>query len=812
MKCVHPHTFEKLGFDEILNRVSKLTSGEEAKEAAFAIRPMKSVDRIREELNMVKEFKDILEFGDSFPSLRFGVVSPVMEKLALEGNWLSQKELFSFLEWLVVISEVTRYLHKRREQYPGLNGLVNEYPFDGSVISRIREVLDERGNIKDDASPELATIRKQKISTANELRNTLYRILKRANDQNWSQDKEITIRNDRLVIPVKAEAKNQVAGFVQDVSQTGGTVYVEPAEALPLNNHLRELNFREHNEIIRILQEISNHLRASMDALKVFRKIIIRVDILRARARLAVELNASLPVIDPEGEITEIVEGYYPLLVLKAKDNPFEIVPLNLKMDARSRIILISGPNAGGKSVSLKSVGLLQLMLQSGFLIPVDESSVFRIYKSLFIDIGDEQSVENDLSTYTSHLYQLRRMGDRMNQDSLFLIDEFGSGTDPRQGGAIAEAFLERFVRQGAYGVITTHYGNLKEYAEITDGVVNAAMEFDTRELKPTYKLIIDIPGRSYAFEMAKRVGVHYTIIRSAKKKVGSDELDAEKLLRELEKKNQELNRLVRENERREQKLESLIQKNTEQSENLERNRKQIIRKAEIEAKNLIQGANKQIEKTIREIREKQAEKKATLRLRKQLEAAAPEVSEEEIPEIQEKQPQKKTAKKVIAKEEFRIQILEGESIETGDWVKLKKSNSYGKLIDLQGNRGVIELGEMRMNVKLGQLVKIRPPKESKKSRSGGYRLIGDMPVTGGRFQIDLIGKRVEDAIPEVDRMLDEARFSGLTLLRILHGKGSGILREAIRKHLLDQNVVKSVRDAPVEDGGAGWTIVELVG
>lgn len=610
MKCVHSHTFEKLGFDEILAHVADYAMSEEAKAEVLNIRPEKSAELILSELYKVREFKEILDFDDPFPVLRFGAVSPILSQLELVGNWLNRQDLHAFLGWLVIIRDVTHYFRQRKEKYPHLHERVNQLAFDAGLIKKIEEVLDERGNIRDNASPELALIRKQLISTANDLRNTLYKVLRMANEQNWSTEKEITIRNDRLVIPVKAEAKNQVAGFIQDVSQTGGTVYVEPAEALPLNNRMRELQFGEQNEIIRILQKISAVIRQSLDGLRGFREIMTHVDIIQAKARLAVDLNAGLPAIEPDGEKLDIIGGYYPLLVLKAKQNPFEVVPLNLKMDATDRIVLISGPNAGGKSVTLKTIGLLQLMLQSGFLIPVDESSVFRLFDSLFLDIGDEQSVENDLSTYTSHLFQMRRMGDRMNRGSLFLIDEFGSGTDPKQGGAIAEAFLERFVRQGAFGVITTHYGNLKEFAETTPGVMNAAMEFNTHELKPTYTLISHMPGRSYAFEMAKRVGVHFSIIRNARKKVGTDEVEVEKLLRELEKKNQEFSRLVRENTEKEKRLDELMGKHSQLSEELERSKKQIIRQAETKAKEIIEGANRRIEQTIREIREKQAEKK----------------------------------------------------------------------------------------------------------------------------------------------------------------------------------------------------------
>ncbi|MCB0850814.1 MAG: endonuclease MutS2, partial [Bacteroidetes bacterium] len=528
------------------------------------------------------------------------------------------------------IHDTRNYLHKRKETYPILDEMVNRAVFDPGLIRVIADVFDERGNLKDNATPELKSIRKQLVSSGNELRTTLQRILSKANEENWSTDKEITFRNDRLVIPVKAEAKNKISGFVQDISQTGNTVFIEPAEALTLNNKLRELQIREQNEIIKILQILSGQIAEKLPELMQFRSIMVEMDIIRVKARLAVVLNATKPVVEPKGKLLEVRKGYYPLLLLKAQESEMEVVPLSVTMNNNQRIMIISGPNAGGKSVSLKTLGLLQLMLQAGFLIPVEEDSVFRLFDSIYLDIGDEQSVANDLSTYTSHLYQMRIMGDNMGRDSLFLIDEFGSGTDPRQGGAIAEAFLERFVRQGAYGVITTHYGNLKEYAEKTKGVYNGAMEFDMAELKPTYKLIEGMPGRSYAFEMAQRVGVHYSILRNARKKVGEDEIEAENLLKELEKKNKELSILTSENKRRQDKLDRLVEKYERLSGDLDKNQKKLIREAEAEARRLIKDANKRIERTIREIREKQAEKKVTVKLRKQLEASMPELKPEE--------------------------------------------------------------------------------------------------------------------------------------------------------------------------------------
>lgn len=802
MKCYNPLTYQKLGFDLILARVSGKALSEGAKAHFENCVPMREPEAITLALRQVFEFKEILEYGDPFPNAALPSLNSVFEKLELKGNWLSAEELMRLLGWLKAVKSAHEYFRKHEENYPDLQNLIKPARVQPEWIRAIEKVLDLSGNIRDDASPELQAIRKGTKRTSAELRTLLYKELRRANQNNWSVEKEITLRNDRLVIPVRVEAKGRVPGFVQDVSQSGGTVFIEPAAALPLNNHLRELSYKEHNEIVRILQEVTARLRTEASELKLFQEIMIQLDIIRAKALLAVELNANLPKIDAEGDMHHIQEAYYPLLVLKSLQEKFEVIPLELKMEYKRRITLISGPNAGGKSVSLKTVGLLQVMLQSGFLIPVDERSVFRIFDSLFLDIGDEQSIEGDLSTYTSHLYQMRVMGDSMNQNSLFLIDEFGTGTDPKLGGAIAEAFLERFVRVRAYGIITTHYGNLKEYAEITKGITNAAMQFDTEGLKPTYRMMEGIPGRSYAFEIAKRVGVHHTILKKAKEKIGQEELDSEQLLRELERKNRRLEQLTSENQTKQKHLNKLLKENETQYKNAERNRKETLRKAKQEAAELIQAANKRIENTIREIKEKQAEKKRTQKLRQQLQASAPKVEPKE--EIQDQKTKKGKTK--AKQEEEAPKILYNENVAAGDWVKLRDNDSYGKLVEIQGKRGVVELGELRLTVPLGQLYKIQPPNKPKKQQ-GKTTLI---PMSQGRFELNAMGMRVEEALIEVDKLVDDAMLSGLSNFRILHGKGTGALREAIRNHLKGHRVVSKMYDAPNEQGGSGWTIVDL--
>ncbi|MCI4671465.1 MAG: endonuclease MutS2 [Bacteroidia bacterium] len=810
MKLYHPQTYEKLGFDLILSETASFISNEEAKERCIAIAPDTNVEYLTAELKRVAEFLEMLNFDDPFPGGHFISLKKIIERLDIEGDWLNTRLLDQFHKWLKGIRDIRKYFKNRTERYPLLVELVSSLPFSQQLINDIDKILDQYGNISDNASPELQSIRKKLGKSSNQLRSALQKVLRKAIEQNWSQDKEITIRNDRLVIPVKAESRRHVPGFVHDMSQSGNTVYIEPTEALSLNNEMRELQIREHNEIVRILQAITNKVRIHLPEIEAFREIMIQVELIRAKAKLAQKLKATLPTIIPDGERLVYREAYYPLLLLKSLREKFQVVPLNLSMDRKKRIVVISGPNAGGKSVTLKTVGLLQLMLQSGFLLPVDEGSEFRFFDSLFLDIGDEQSIDSDLSTYTSRLTAWRQMGDNMSKNSLFCVDEFGSGTDPKMGGAIAESFLERFVRQMAYGIITTHYGNLKDFAEVNSGTINAAMQFDNKELKPTYMLMEGVPGRSYAFEMAKRVGVHNTIVRRARKKMGTDEIDVERVLKELEKKNSELKSSLSESKKKEHRLQQLVEKNERVEKELSSNKKQIINEAKREAQQLIKDANRKIENTIREIREIQAEKERTKELRQELRAEMPELSEAEnlnLPPITNKK--KKKNGKRPASQGNGIKVLTDRNFKEGNWVKLKASQSYGQLISIQGKKGVVETDGLRINVKLDQLDKIETPKQKKSTNSLTYT-VENVPAKSAKLELDIMGKRVEEALNEVDKFLDEGRLAGLRRLRVLHGKGTGALREAVRNHLRGFPFIDRLSDASVEEGGAGWTIIEL--
>ena len=793
MKYYYPVTYEKLGFDVILQTVAETLMTEEAKEKCLSFQPYSDHEKLLTSLRRTEELRELLVYDDPLPIRHYSSMAYLLKKLEVKGTWLTADELGRFLRWAQTLLGIRKYLQEREEKYPELQQLINRNSFSAYLIKDIEAVIDEKGNVRDSASPLLNQLRRNIYTAGNELRSVLQKVLKKAAEKNWSPGGEITIRNDRLVIPVKADARGRVPGFVQDISQSGNTLFVEPAESLALNNKLKELKLQEQNEVIRILTDVTEQLRGHKEEIASFQRVMVELDFIRGKARLAIRLKAVLPKVEVYGTTLELKEAYFPLLLLRSAEEKFDVVPLSVTLSQKDRIILISGPNAGGKSVSLKTIGLLQLMLQSGFLVPVREDSTFRIFDTLFIDLGDEQSVENDLSTYTSHLFQMRQMGDNMNHNSLFLVDEFGSGTDPKQGGAIAESFLERFVTQRAYGIITTHYGNLKNYAANTKGIVNGAMQFDKKDLKPTYKLIVGVPGRSYALDIAKRVGVHYSILKKAKKKIGTETIQSEELIEELESRQSKLNALLEKSQRKEKELTKLLKETQTEKDELKQKKKQILQDAKREARKLVKDANRRIEQTIKEIRENQAEKTQTQKLREELKESMPVVEPEPV-KVEEKVPE-------------GIQVLGGE-VKEGDWVKLADGKTIGQLIELKGKRAVVESGSMRLQTKLGQLVRIKSPakKENGRVQSNNYTLTS----VNARMELDLMGKRVEEALPELEKMVDDARLAGLRNISILHGKGTGALREAVRKYLNDLSFVKKVYDAPEEMGGDGWTICEF--
>jgi DNA mismatch repair protein MutS2 len=805
MKNLSKQTETKLGYDILRDLLEGRAATEQGKEMCQQLRPFQHSNQVAPELDRVEECRDLLRFDESFSLDYAGNVTELLNHAAVPGNWLQVRDFHSFLRWLRMVREITTYFSSRQAKYPALAALVKVLNVNKALLKGIEAVVDDRGNIKDNASPKLQSLRKEQATQSADLRKSMQSILRHAVERGWSDAAELTIRNDRLVIPIKADFKGHIKGFIHDVSQSGQTIFLEPSSALEANNRIRQLVLEEHNEIVRILMALTAQVREDLPNLRRFTEVVAQLDFIRAKARLAVELDAFKPRFEPANKVLLLVKGRHPLLVLKQGKEKGKVVPLSVQMTPAQRIILVSGPNAGGKSVTLKTVGLLVLMLQSGLLVPADESSEFPWFTDIFVDIGDEQSIQSDLSTYTSHLKNMRDMLAHLREGKLFLMDEFGSGTDPRLGGAIAEAFLERFVDSGAYGIVTTHYGNLKTFADRKPGIVNAAMQFDPQTLSPTFRIDVGIPGRSYAFEIAQNVGVSKELLEDARGRIEGKQLETEDLLLRLEAQKHELETLLQENRRINEELAVILKRNQELSQRAKEEEARILREAHQRAQLLIDSANAKIENTIREIRESQAEKERTKTLRRELAQMLPALPAEEAEEIAAEE----EVVLIPEEDESSPETLPGAAIAEGDWVLLKDSNSYGQVLDLQDKRAVVSLGDMRITVKTKHLVKIKPPKDG---RSPMMKRAGAMVAKKANVSLELSvkGFRVEQALPQVQRFIDDAILAGMPEVRILHGKGTGALREAIREFLAIIPEVKRTEDAPVDQGGAGWTVVYL--
>ncbi|MBC8110107.1 MAG: Smr/MutS family protein, partial [Verrucomicrobia bacterium] len=671
--------------------------------------------------------------------------------------------------------------------------------FEKNLLDQINRIIDERGKLRDNASSELQQIRKQLNTEQNNLRKKLDSILKAAKSQGLiADDASPTIRNGRMVIPVPSENKRKLKGFVQDESATGQTLFIEPVEVLESNNEIRELEYAERREIIRILTELTNQVRPLVPSLKRSYNFLGIIDFIRAKAKLAVSLNAINPafvnqtIINWEG-------AFHPLLYLSHRQQQKSIVPLYIKLEPKHQILLISGPNAGGKSVTLKTVGLLQYMYQSGLLIPVAEGSQVGLFKNIFIDIGDEQSLENDLSTYSSHLTNMKFFLKFANKNTLFLIDEFGTGTEPSMGGAIAESILEKLNQAQALGVINTHYTNLKLFAEHTEGIENGAMRFDTANLEPLYQLEIGKPGSSFAFEIAHKIGLPEEVIAVSKQKLGTKQVDFDDLLRDLEVEKRNLSLKTQELKIREKDLQKVQADYQTLKTDLETNKKLLLNQAKQEAKTLLAEANRKIENTIREIKENQADKTLTKKLRQELEKFefdnTPEVIENEV---------------VVEKDE-EIEIIAGEII-VGSLVRIKGQSALGEVLSLRGKDAEIAIGQLKTIIKINRLERISR-KEFKKTERNIVSVKGidlNEKMMNFKYELDLRGKRGEEALTFVDDMLDDALMLNQSEIRILHGKGDGILRNLVRNHLRKFKQVASVADEHADRGGDGITIVKL--
>jgi len=824
---IYPESFEsKIGFDRIRELARNYCLFEPGRKIIDGLGMLTDHEKLNLRLDQTEEFRKILINGIDFPIDHFIDISRLLSKARIEGTFMEEVEVFDLRRALESVKAILLFLkNDDKNLYPALKIMASEVKLFPTVTDRINTILNKNGKIKDNASHELQSIRHELLSKQSSISKRLSAILRKAQSEGWvEEDATLAIRNGRPVIPVLATNKRRIAGYIHDESGTGKTAYVEPAEIVEANNELRELENAERREIIKILIIFTDFVRPYIEELIIAHSFLAEVDACRARAKLAVSINAiRLPLVD-EPEI-QWEQALHPLLQLSFRESgkEAEVVPLDIELKKQSRILLISGPNAGGKSVCLKTVGLLQYMYQCGFLVPVREGSRFGIFDRFFIDIGDEQSLENDLSTYSSHLFNMKFFLRYADSHTLVLIDEFGTGTEPMIGGAIAEAVLENLNDSGSFGVITTHYTNLKHFAASADGIINGAMLFDTEKIRPIFKLAIGRPGSSFAFEIARKIGLPEEILQKAKERVGQDHIDFDKHLRDIirDKKYWENKRdRIRVSEKR---LGGLVEQYDKELNDSEKLRKRILQEAKQKASEILAGANKQIENTIREIREADADKLKTKAARQKLENFRQEVEkiDQEKDELQKKledlkkreesllTKRPKIIRKPSANEKFDSQI------KTGDFVLMNGQETPGQVLKISGKKFLIAFGNIQTSVEVSKLVKISPEKHKELARKVFTASdLGDWNVSerkmSFRADIDLRGKRAEDALQILAEFIDEAIMVQRRELRILHGKGNGILREIIRQQLKVNNMVEWFGDEHIERGGSGITLVRL--
>lgn len=787
---LYPSNLElKLGFDKIRTLLKEACESNLGKYFVDKIKFSDDQANIEMWLSQTDEFVQIITSQELFPNSNYIDLSPLFGKIRVDNSFLSEEELFDVILSLKTIDKCLDFFQEKREEYPILSELTYPIVFDEDLLWSIARVFDERGKLKDNASDRLYEIRKGILEEKQRLRRVLDNIITRTKKEGFTPDDvSITIRNGRMVIPVLAEYKRRVKGFIHGESATGQTVYLEPTEVFAINNEVQELEYAEQREVVRILMELTSYLRPEIENLKQYMQFLGLIDFIRAKARFALKINACKPQWSEKKEFNWQV-AKHPTLFLKYQELGKEVVPLNIYLEPNQRILIISGPNAGGKSVCLKTVGLLQYMLQCGLLVSVHESSTFTIFKDLFIDIGDEQSIENDLSTYSSHLINMKHLLGHVNKKSLFLIDEFGTGTEPQYGGAIAEAILMELKDSKGMGVITTHYGNLKEYADKNEGLVNGAMRYDLRHLQPLYELEIGKPGSSFALEIAGKIGLPKGTIEHAKKKIGIKQVSFDQMLGQLQIQQTELERAERKVVAREKELEELTEQYAQLKAHLESQEKKILNEAKQKANAIVTNANKEVERVIREIKEKKAEKDAVKKERERLEKIKAETT---------------------VKEKFEKNVS-NEEIQVGDYVQLKGQDTVGQVVNIKGKDAELSIGELTSFVRLNRLEKVtrKAYKEQGKTRSfSGYDYVSKQSEFNSR--IDIRGIRAEEVIPKLGTWLDEAIMLGVKELQIVHGKGNGVLRQVTRDLLKGYKEIGSVRDEHADRGGAGVTLVSI--
>ena len=863
---IYPNNFErKLGFDEIRRLLKERCLSTLGKEKVDEIAFSTDVDVINEQMAQVREFRSLQETKDDFPMQYFFDVRPAIMRIRLENTHLEEDEVWDLRRSLETITNIVKYLEHGAEEtasgemkypYPSLHRLTEGVMTFPAMIRRIDSILDKFGKIKDSASMTLATIRHDLEKTQGSISRTLYTILHAAQkDGLVDKDAAPTMRDGRLVLPVAPGVKRRINGIVHDESATGKTVFIEPAEVVEANNKVRQLEAEERREVIRILTVFTDEVRPYVSDILNAYQLLAQIDLIHAKAEWARLTKAFEPVVNNLPYI-DWIHAVHPLLQLSLEKKGEKVVPLDISLTSHlspltskaGRLLIISGPNAGGKSVCLKTVGLLQYMLQCGLPIPIGDRSQTGIFEHIMIDIGDEQSIENDLSTYSSHLMNMKQMMRQANERTLLLIDEFGSGTEPTIGGAIAEAMLKQFWKKQAFGVITTHYQNLKHFAEDHEGVVNGAMLYDRHEMQALFQLAIGQPGSSFAIEIARKTGIPEEVIKDASDIVGQDYIQSDKYLQDIVRDKRYWEGKRQTIHQHEKSLEHKINRYEDELNEIDRQRKEILRKAKEEAEELLRESNKKIENAIREIKEAQAEKERTRLVREELNAFKEELAEidtkdsdeaiaRKIRQIQERKERKEKRRSEKLKEKSekleasatdnsQLSALNSQQtpLKPGDTVRIKGLTSVGEVESTDGKMATVIFGGMKTKMRVERLEHAEKPKaqttkaeERNNQIAGSYATVSrdtrdviDNRKLNFRQDLDVRGMRGDEAINAVTYFIDDAILVGMSRVRILHGTGSGILRQLIRQYLATIPNVSAYRDEHVQFGGAGITVVDL--
>ena len=873
---IYPQNFEqKIGFTEIKSLLNERCQSSLGREQVGEIHFSDDAGEISEWLSQIRDLRKLKEEREDLPLQYFYDMRDSIARMRLEGTHMEEEELFNLKKSLDTIDALIKIIRgplspqggtldsNESESPSNENTIQKKAPLGGwgsalyrmadgvatfpEIVRLIDRTLDKFGKVKDSASPTLQRIRRELAQTEGSISRILGGILRSAQSEGLvEKDAAPALRDGRLVIPVAPGLKKKIRGIVHDESASGRTVYIEPAEVVEANNKVRELENDERREVIRILKEIAAEIRPWWKEMLDSYTFLAKIDFVNAKVCLAEYLKAIEPQIKMK-PMVDMIEARHPLLQLSLQKQNKKVVPLEIKLTAEKRILIISGPNAGGKSVCLKTMGLIQYMLQCGLSVPVSERSTFGVFSDIMIDIGDEQSIENDLSTYSSHLTNMKNMIRQASRQTLILIDEFGTGTEPGIGGAIAEAVLQKFCEHGAFGVITTHYQNLKHFADSHEGISNGAMLYDRHEMKALFQLQIGRPGSSFAIEIARKIGLPEDVIKAASDIVGQDYIQSDKYLQDIVRDKRYWESKRQAVHQREKDIEKTIAKYESGLTEVEQERKAILRHAKEQAQEIIREANKRIENTIREIREAQAEKEATRKLREDIKAFEAEVNEfdstandeaiaRKIAQIQARRerkaqkkkdaaanPQNQTDNKVVSETKTESKAS-GKAFAVGESVRIKGTKSVGRIdsIDSNGKMAVVIFGDMRTKMRTERLEHADAPAPSQDSSANKHTNLLNVSLekttretidnrrSTFRQEIDVRGMRGDEAMNAVKYFIDDAILVGVTQVRILHGKGNGILRQLIRQYLNTVPNVLSARDEHIQFGGAGITVVEL--